>query len=335
MAIDGGDRVAGRLIGNRRARDARARPARPIERRRSHFIARRGYAHARRRPSCGGPGPFRATRCRNRLISPLDDTAFWAAWRSPAERHSASPARGCSKPTRGCDMVPGACFKGALAGSLMLLVAGCMSPAGDTVAEMRAEARRMRTETPDQALSHPPRGQAADRQGPGRRVQQYRAQAVRGFRRQRLGHRADHKTGQDTYMKMVSAGLGLGLGVKDFRGVFVFTTRRALRGFVEDGWDASAEADAAFKSGEGRRLCRRDRRGARHQALPDHRARPVAAGNHPGHPLLGKRRNQLIAGRVGARHFGTVFKREPGQWRKQTTAQVIGPFSRVENGHVR
>jgi hypothetical protein len=38
--------------------------------------------------------------------------------------------------------------------------------------------------------------------------------------------------------------------VKDFRGVFVFTSREALDRFVESGWDASAQADAAAKSEE-------------------------------------------------------------------------------------
>jgi lipid-binding SYLF domain-containing protein len=51
-------------------------------------------------------------------------------------------------------------------------------------------------------------------------------------------------------MKMYSAGIGFGLGVKDFRGVFVFTSQEALRSFVEDGWDASAQADAAAKSAD-------------------------------------------------------------------------------------
>ncbi len=48
---------------------------------------------------------------------------------------------------------------------------------------------------------------------------------------------------------MVTAGVGIGLGVKDFRGVFVFTTRDAFRRFTEDGWDASAQADLAAKAG--------------------------------------------------------------------------------------
>ena len=57
-------------------------------------------------------------------------------------------------------------------------------------------------------------------------------------------------TGKDTYMKMFSAGVGIGMGVKDFRGVFVFTTKDAFENFVEHGWQASAQADAAAKAGE-------------------------------------------------------------------------------------
>ncbi|OGA86333.1 MAG: hypothetical protein A3G27_10030 [Betaproteobacteria bacterium RIFCSPLOWO2_12_FULL_66_14] len=55
----------------------------------------------------------------------------------------------------------------------------------------------------------------------------------------------NNRTGQDTYMKMISGGLGLGLGVKDFRGVFVFTTPKAYANFVESGWEANVQADAA------------------------------------------------------------------------------------------
>lgn len=56
------------------------------------------------------------------------------------------------------------------------------------------------------------------------------------------------KKGRRTYMKMGSAGLGLGLGVKDFRAVFVFRTKAKLDAFVEKGWDFSGQVDAAAKS---------------------------------------------------------------------------------------
>ncbi len=58
----------------------------------------------------------------------------------------------------------------------------------------------------------------------------------------------NNQTGQDTYMKMGEVGLGLGLGAKDFRAIFVFHTAESLRRFVEDGWALGAQADVAAKA---------------------------------------------------------------------------------------
>lgn len=58
----------------------------------------------------------------------------------------------------------------------------------------------------------------------------------------------ENRTGKDIFMKMVSGGIGLGLGVKDFRGVFVFTTKSAFDRFVDSGWEAGAHADAVAKT---------------------------------------------------------------------------------------
>lgn len=55
---------------------------------------------------------------------------------------------------------------------------------------------------------------------------------------------------QDTYMKMFSAGMGVGYGVKDFRAVFVFGTQAALEDFINSGWAANAQTDAAAVSGD-------------------------------------------------------------------------------------
>ena len=38
--------------------------------------------------------------------------------------------------------------------------------------------------------------------------------------------------GEETFMKMGSAGLGIGLGVKDFRAVFVFYSQRKMNDFI-------------------------------------------------------------------------------------------------------
>jgi len=53
--------------------------------------------------------------------------------------------------------------------------------------------------------------------------------------------------GKSTYMKMFSGGVGLGLGIKKFYGIFIFKTSKAFTNFVNDGWQAGAQADAAAK----------------------------------------------------------------------------------------
>lgn len=57
----------------------------------------------------------------------------------------------------------------------------------------------------------------------------------------------NNRTGVNTYMNMASGGLGLGLGVKDFRAVFLFEDKKAYDTFVRSGWEANAQADAAAK----------------------------------------------------------------------------------------
>lgn len=60
----------------------------------------------------------------------------------------------------------------------------------------------------------------------------------------------DRASRKETFMKMVSGGVGLGLGAKDFRVVFVFEKKSGLDNFIKSGWDADAHAEAAAKSGQ-------------------------------------------------------------------------------------
>jgi lipid-binding SYLF domain-containing protein len=63
------------------------------------------------------------------------------------------------------------------------------------------------------------------------------------------GVATNNQTKQQTYMKMISGGAGLGVGVKDFRVIFVFGTDKALDQFLNSGWSGSGQADAAAKAG--------------------------------------------------------------------------------------
>ncbi|MGA7415153.1 MAG: hypothetical protein WBW33_32075, partial [Bryobacteraceae bacterium] len=54
------------------------------------------------------------------------------------------------------------------------------------------------------------------------------------------GVAVNSNTKQETFMKMASAGGGLGIGVKDYRVIFIFENAKALDGFINSGWSCSA-----------------------------------------------------------------------------------------------
>ncbi len=60
----------------------------------------------------------------------------------------------------------------------------------------------------------------------------------------------NNKTGKHTFMKMGEVGIGIGMGVKDFRAVFVFHSTDSMNRFIEDGWAFGAQADVAAKANE-------------------------------------------------------------------------------------
>ncbi len=68
-----------------------------------------------------------------------------------------------------------------------------------------------------------------------------------------LGIAIKSQTKQETLMKMISAGAGLGVGVKDYRVIFVFENDKALSQFLNSGWSVSAQTDCRSQSWRQRR----------------------------------------------------------------------------------
>lgn len=58
----------------------------------------------------------------------------------------------------------------------------------------------------------------------------------------------DNTAGQNIYMNMAEGGVGLGVGVKDYRIVMVFHSKAAMDKFVTSGWTFGGNADAAAKA---------------------------------------------------------------------------------------
>lgn len=60
----------------------------------------------------------------------------------------------------------------------------------------------------------------------------------------------NNRTGKHTYMKMGELGIGLGLGAKDFRAVFIFHDQDIMNRFIRSGWEFGGHADAAAKASD-------------------------------------------------------------------------------------
>ncbi len=60
----------------------------------------------------------------------------------------------------------------------------------------------------------------------------------------------DNRNGADTFMQMAELGVGLGLGAKDSRTVFVFHDAQAFHDFATTGLDLTGKADLAAKVGQ-------------------------------------------------------------------------------------
>jgi len=131
-----------------------------------------------------------------------------------------------------------------------LLAAGWLS-AKDSAADKREKTHKMASQTLADLYKLHPAAQGAIQESSGYAVfsnlgvNLLLLSTARGS-----GLAVNSKTKQETFMKMISAGVGIGAGVKDFRVIFVFETERALTSFLNSGWDGSAQADAAAKAGK-------------------------------------------------------------------------------------
>ena len=62
----------------------------------------------------------------------------------------------------------------------------------------------------------------------------------------------NHRTGRQTFMKMLQVQGGLGFGVNQNRLIFVFSNEQALRNFINQGWEFGGQANlSAMAGGQG------------------------------------------------------------------------------------
>ena len=139
-----------------------------------------------------------------------------------------------------------------IATSLALIVlATSLANAGDSPDKKRDKTRKMANKTLQDLYKLKPGSQAAIQKSAGYAVfdnfgtNLFVLSTARGS-----GIAVDTSSKQETFMKMVSAGAGLGVGVKDYSVIFVFENDKAFSDFLNSGWTGSAQADAAAKAGD-------------------------------------------------------------------------------------
>jgi lipid-binding SYLF domain-containing protein len=133
---------------------------------------------------------------------------------------------------------------------VMLLACGLAS-AKDSPDEKREKTRKMAVQTLNDLYKVQPTAKGAIQKSAGYAVFNNMGTNVLLLSTARgAGMAVNSKNKQETFMKMISAGAGLGLGVKGYRVVFVFESDQALARFLDSGWSGSAQTDAAAKAGK-------------------------------------------------------------------------------------
>ena len=129
---------------------------------------------------------------------------------------------------------------------VVLIAAGCASIKGETVVEKRDYVINVRDETLEKLYELKPDSKAkvtgAEAYGVfsnmGTKI--LLLSSGNGF-----GVVTNNRTGNTTFMDMREFGVGIVMGVKDFRQVIVFYNKDALNKFVTEGWQFGGESDAA------------------------------------------------------------------------------------------
>lgn len=134
---------------------------------------------------------------------------------------------------------------------MSIFLTGCVSGPNKSDGQRRSELKKMRYETIAGVEKFQPNIRRKIADAPGYAVfSNANLNVIFASFSGGYGIVHNNKTAKDTYMKMAEAGIGLGIGVKDFRAIFVFRSEYALNNFVENGWNVGAHADAAAKASD-------------------------------------------------------------------------------------
>jgi len=130
----------------------------------------------------------------------------------------------------------------------LLTSGGCSTPKGETIADQRTSVLQMRQEALNRLYAEKPGLREHVAAAPGYAVfSNYGLKILVAGGGNGYGVLHDNATGQDTFMRMAEINVGLGIGAKDFRAVFVFNKPEVMQTFLSRGWEFGADAEAGAK----------------------------------------------------------------------------------------
>ena len=140
---------------------------------------------------------------------------------------------------------------GLLALFLSILLLGCATTRGTTPQDKRQAILEMKNDTLSELYKTKPQARSQIKKAPGYAVfSDANINVIFASFGGGYGVVKNNKTGKHTYMKMGEVGIGLGLGVKDFRAIFIFHDNNTMNKFIESGWEFGGHADAAAKASD-------------------------------------------------------------------------------------
>jgi len=128
-----------------------------------------------------------------------------------------------------------------------LLLGGAMAVAGDEdkAANKRAKIDARSNEVLEQVLSESANAKKLYDKAIGYAVFDNTKAALGVSGGGGSGVAVDTASGTRTYMKMGTAGVGFGIGVKTYQVIMFFENEKVFRNFVDNGWQGDAQAGAA------------------------------------------------------------------------------------------
>ena len=130
----------------------------------------------------------------------------------------------------------------------IVTLSGCAS-LGDTPADKRAAVLEMRDQTMARLYEEEPGARVRVEEGAGYGVFDAASQNVILLQTGGGYGVLTSASGETTFMKVGGAGVGFGIGLKDYNEVIIFRDQSDFQRFRNSGWEASGQAEATAKAG--------------------------------------------------------------------------------------